>query len=770
MQIQLGTFPRLVAIVLMTMCSLGTYAQTDTLSREAHIERDATIGYTYIDSLTKVYLSGSKVEKLNAAMPLWCAFNRNAGMEDASFAPLSKIDSAELSAFIKTEIKKVGQVEKRVEFQLLTIPYTELENKVKQGILDTSLFSVGQKAVYHYQVARSIHYGNKNATEALVNELNKALYYSKSNDELGYIFRGSSHLLGVHYFGRGAIEKALIHFKYRIETDFNFNNGKVRYQKSYYLYQNTHISSAQAFLDIGMCYEKLGNLIEGIYYYKIALAHIKRARQPYPALEHWAKSLMVNSYFDFENSTRANKLLTNYVAELNNESSLYIRWRYLHYLFRELNYSDIEKSSKILDSLLFANPINQELLRVETIASKPNTTTYLEQASLISIQAMVNSFEGQKVEARDLAAYLMQLVDFNNKNIETSSSKERSLKSLQCIQLAWEMANQNEKKLAKSQNRLKALFANEDSLHYFAYNAKLTTYILKLNGQHAQEIELLQLLMPRYVNGNYVVELQKLYLQLSEAYETIGNLDKSLTYFKRSDSLKQQTQQLNQAAQLALFDKKLEVSETVIEKKLLETENQALKSRKNLLTILVGLAGLVVCLIALLFFAKRKRHKLLVSQKQLQLQLLEKDVSDKNSQLENTTLQLLKSNNSFAKLFDEMNQLSTGLNVENKKKARSALLEHKSVLEDDIWEQFKLQFQKTNAAFFTRLKAHDVNLTESELRICAMHVSNLSSKEIAAITGQQIRSIYTLKSRIRKKLDVQDDVDLLEKLNNIATT
>ncbi|MFY0673381.1 MAG: hypothetical protein JXQ87_08245 [Bacteroidia bacterium] len=756
------------SLILFVASFFSAFAQTDTLSRQARLDEFAAAGLTYIDSLTSVYLNGSNAEKQDAALPLWCAFNRNAHMEKESFAPLNKIDSAELSAFIKSEFNGKDQLEKRMEYLLLSIPYSKLQEKVRIGKLDTNLFSENQKAVYYHQVARSINNGYKNAPDELVISANKAIHYANNNKQVAYIARGASHILGVYYFARGDIEKSLVYFKRRINADFNLNNSRVYYYKGYYLQQTSQVTWAQAYLDIGMCYEKLGNLIKGIDYYEKALSNLKQAKRAYPRGEYWAKSLLINSYFDFENSTRANKLIYNYLADLNKYSDEYERWRYLHTLFRELNIYDIEKSSAILNEHLFDMPNNRELFEPETVSRKPAYRTYIEQAGIITARAMAKRFGKQKLDLNKIEASMDRLIFLHNKNVIDSKSKDRTLKTLECIQSAWKMASQNDKELAKSQNRLKALFANEDSLHYFAYNAKLCTYILKLNGQHAQEIELLQLLKPRYIKGNYVVELQKLYWQLSEANEAIGNVNQSLIYFKRSDSLKQQTQQLNQAAQLALFDKKLEVSKTITEKKLLETENQALKARRNLLTILVILSVLVICLVVLLFFAKRKRHKLLVNQKQLQLQLLEKDVSDKNTQLENTTLQLLKSNNSFAKLFEEMNQLSTSLNAENKKKARSALLEHKSVLEVDIWEQFKLQFQKTNAAFFTKLKELDANLTETELRICAMHVSNLSSKEIAAITGQQIRSIYTLKSRIRKKLDVQDDVELLERLKGVG--
>ncbi|MFY0673376.1 MAG: hypothetical protein JXQ87_08220 [Bacteroidia bacterium] len=48
-----------------------------------------------------------------------------------------------------------------------------------------------------------------------------------------------------------------------------------------------------------------------------------------------------------------------------------------------------------------------------------------------------------------------------------------------------------------------------------------------------------------------------------------------------------------------------------------------------------------------------------------------------------------------------------------------------------------------------------------------MLISGLSNNEINAITGQKLTSIYTIKSKVRKKLGVENDEMLGEMLQNL---
>lgn len=72
--------------------------------------------------------------------------------------------------------------------------------------------------------------------------------------------------------------------------------------------------------------------------------------------------------------------------------------------------------------------------------------------------------------------------------------------------------------------------------------------------------------------------------------------------------------------------------------------------------------------------------------------------------------------------------------------------------DQNAWSLFLMQFEKSNPAFLSRLKAHFPQLTSSELRLCALVKSNLSMKEAAYILNVSITTVKMTRHRIRRKL------------------
>lgn len=185
----------------------------------------------------------------------------------------------------------------------------------------------------------------------------------------------------------------------------------------------------------------------------------------------------------------------------------------------------------------------------------------------------------------------------------------------------------------------------------------------------------------------------------------------------------------------------------------------------------IGTIALCLVLGGLLSWCyKTKRGKKNVDSQQAdKLDTLEKEVVYKEKALQNTTLELLKSNLAFGKLLDELEEFTGTMGAERKRKARSLLLGYRNRQQNKSWAEFNLQFKNANAEFYTQLKRVNNTLTESELRIAAMHASGLSNKEISSITGQSLGSVHTLKSRLRKKMSAMNDEELLARLNKHAS-
>jgi len=100
----------------------------------------------------------------------------------------------------------------------------------------------------------------------------------------------------------------------------------------------------------------------------------------------------------------------------------------------------------------------------------------------------------------------------------------------------------------------------------------------------------------------------------------------------------------------------------------------------------------------------------------------------------------------------ELNKLGIDLEKINKKKN---------------WDEFEKRFIGIHANFFPNLFLTYPDLTSNERRLCAFLKIDLSTKEIAKLTGQTIRAIELSRIRLRKKLKLTNsDVGLFQYLSN----
>ena len=107
-----------------------------------------------------------------------------------------------------------------------------------------------------------------------------------------------------------------------------------------------------------------------------------------------------------------------------------------------------------------------------------------------------------------------------------------------------------------------------------------------------------------------------------------------------------------------------------------------------------------------------------------------------------------------------------------KKETESAINFIQKRLEKDtnsnIWEEFELSFDQVHETFYNNLQEKHPVLTSKDRRLCALLVLDLSSKEIAQITGQDYKSVENARTRLRKKLDLTNTKsDLTAYLNSL---
>jgi tetratricopeptide (TPR) repeat protein/DNA-binding CsgD family transcriptional regulator len=91
----------------------------------------------------------------------------------------------------------------------------------------------------------------------------------------------------------------------------------------------------------------------------------------------------------------------------------------------------------------------------------------------------------------------------------------------------------------------------------------------------------------------------------------------------------------------------------------------------------------------------------------------------------------------------------------------------RSLMNDKAWSVFEQQFQLLHRDFMSTLSARFPELSPIELKVCALLKINLNSKEIANILYVEPKSVEVYRFRIRKKLGLSREQNLLTTLATI---
>ncbi|MEI6683958.1 MAG: tetratricopeptide repeat protein [Bacteroidota bacterium] len=196
--------------------------------------------------------------------------------------------------------------------------------------------------------------------------------------------------------------------------------------------------------------------------------------------------------------------------------------------------------------------------------------------------------------------------------------------------------------------------------------------------------------------------------------------------------------------------------------------------------VLIGAGTLVLFFIYFLFNIirqnRREREKNQMIMKQAELlhqqeknlliskeHTLELELDYKNRQLTSYAMHLARNNEFVIKTTDELKQISLGINARDKdrsERVRQMISDLQQYSSGHDWEEFRLYFEEVHQSFEKNLSAAFKDLSPNDRKICALLKLGLSTKEIAAITFRELRSVESARNRLRKKLGLAADVNI----------
>jgi tetratricopeptide (TPR) repeat protein len=359
---------------------------------------------------------------------------------------------------------------------------------------------------------------------------------------------------------------------------------------------------------------------------------------------------------------------------------------------------------------------------------------------------------------------------------------------------------------------------NEENIANVENNLGIAFYEQKL---YRQAMEYYQKALKTILKINNVVRLSAAYYNIGKVYLAQNQLPAALDMAQKSlaNAQKIQNKQAIREAHLLFFEiyaqkKEFEqalqsyiamhktrdsiysvesISKVAQIQSLYESEKQEqqlkiLRQEKALSSLWfyggLGILGVLLIISGLVIynqFQKIRKNRQIFKQKEElhQIQQALKETELENQTLKNTQLQqnlefrnkeLTTFTLNFAQknaLIQEVKQGMQEVLAQTDKDAKLRLgrlinlIDHALKTEDD-WEDFKLYFEQVHTDFFENLKSDFNDLTNSELRLCALTRLNMNTKEIADILGISPESVRMARYRLRKKMNLITDDNLMD--------
>lgn len=280
-------------------------------------------------------------------------------------------------------------------------------------------------------------------------------------------------------------------------------------------------------------------------------------------------------------------------------------------------------------------------------------------------------------------------------------------------------------------------------------------------GQELSEaIELIQ-------NGHIYPTMININRYTANFYSRNGNFEKAFYYMQQvvnlNDSLNilKESKDENNLYYKVLLDLEKEKAQTIV----LRNENLEKNRKISYLLLISAIIMMILGGVVMYFLSNKFRQRILNAEQQKETLLaarirLTNELKEKNKEIASFVLNQVMVNEHSNDVIANLRQI--GLRCP--KDVQKMLYEQAGVLAStqnkNIWKEFDHYFRQVNPEFFTNLTSTHTDLTSRDLRYCALLSLQLSSKEMALITGMTLQSIHVLRSRLRQKLNIEKDEDL----------
>lgn len=251
---------------------------------------------------------------------------------------------------------------------------------------------------------------------------------------------------------------------------------------------------------------------------------------------------------------------------------------------------------------------------------------------------------------------------------------------------------------------------------------------------------------------------------LGMAHEKELNNDSVLFYTKMYYTYRDSVFSMKNQSKITTLNTRLDNLEIQKEIEILEKQKQLDETSKLLLiTSLVALGVIFILIVALLVFRQKNKHK-----KQLLRDLeTEKEMKDREQELQQQTLHMINMNHSISEVENQLLEIKEKpvISGGDMQRVLSNIKMNKSIERE--WENFDTYFGKMHRGFYETLGEKHPDLSIQNKRLAALIKVELSNREIGQILNISHSSVKMGRYRLKTKVGLKEKDKLTDYLKSV---
>ncbi len=246
-----------------------------------------------------------------------------------------------------------------------------------------------------------------------------------------------------------------------------------------------------------------------------------------------------------------------------------------------------------------------------------------------------------------------------------------------------------------------------------------------------------------------------------EAYEILGNNDLAYAYLKRFNTLQDSVDKKGSGIVVQEWEERIQRAKKDRELEDLNDQLYQSKIRQNILLLLIGVAILLALAIGRILYFRGQKKVLDARLAEEERENLRLTLEIKERELASQAIHLQAIGGFAEDITGKLTSLQAQLDNESAAKLSKIIRDFENGIPEELWDDFRVRFEKINADFYYKLLQICPELTPVEIKIASFLRLNLSSKEISQLTNRSAGTISNTRSALRKKLKLEEENNLV---------